>query len=70
MAEPVRVRRLTDQEGQQLQQIARRGVIRIGREALRRLLQGRGVTFQRKERTRIRSEKRTRWGGRARTTTA
>ncbi|MGO4617487.1 hypothetical protein AB4305_24290 [Nocardia sp. 2YAB30] len=47
MAERVRVRRLTDQEGQQLQRIVHGRVIRIGREALRCLLRRRGITFQR-----------------------
>ena len=50
MAEPVRTRRLSDQEGQRLQQIVRRGKHRpaaIGRERLRQILHARGISFQR-----------------------
>jgi hypothetical protein len=43
MAEPVRARRLTDQEG-------------------RRLRHERGISFQRRERARLRSERQQRWG--------
>ncbi|ODA69190.1 hypothetical protein APS67_006650 [Streptomyces sp. AVP053U2] len=56
MAEPVRVRRLTDQEGQKLQQIVRRGSTNARHPDV--------LAAQRKERARIRSEKGIRWGGR------
>ncbi len=73
MAEPVRVRRLTDHEGQKLQQIVRRGSTTL--HAYLRWHNANAhhrdvLAAERKERARIRSEKGIRWGRRTHTTAA
>nr|WP_223874725.1 hypothetical protein [Salinispora oceanensis] len=64
MAELVRVRRLSDQEGQQLLRIIRRGT---GSQAYLRWRNANArhpdiLAAQRRERARIRSERQRRWG--------
>ena len=67
MAEPVRARRLSDEEGRRLLQIVRRGKhgsVRV-RRAMIIMASASGTlvrSAQRRERARLRSERQQRWG--------
>jgi hypothetical protein len=70
MAQSVRVRMLTEQERQKLQQVVRRGSQTRDLHAYLRRRDNNArhpdiLATQRRERARIRSEKAIRWGGRA-----